>query len=78
LWHNRLSEMPTKRSIDCVTKIVEGMLIRKARRGEEIPPDDIDTYQMLVRAAEITQDGSENRPKNPEGTGGVREMEKRI
>jgi hypothetical protein len=70
--------MPTKRSIDCVTKIVEGMLIRKALQGGEIHPDDIHTYQMLVRAAETIKEGSENGPKNPEGIGGAGGTERKI
>ena len=78
MWHNRLSEMPTKISVDCVTKIVGGMLIRTAWRGGEIHPGDIETYQMLVRAVGIIKESSENRPKNPEGIGGAGGTERKI
>ena len=70
--------MPTKKSVEAVTKIVEGMLVRKARRGEEIHPDDIETYQMLVKASEKARDTSEGHPKNPEGTGGTEETGRKI
>lgn len=54
------------------------MLIRKALQGGEIHPDDIHTYQMLVRAAETIKEGSENGPKNPEGIGGAGGTERKI